>query len=100
MLFFAHQNEDGVNYDDPFSVQSKIEDDWWLTHSSCKYLLCCLVRKECMNINTKSCEQPAGRNRVEAREAKSKAIVTEHAIGKAERPVDKHGDILITSSKK
>jgi len=53
-----------------------------------------------MNINTKSCEQPAGRTRVEAREAKSKAIVTEHAIGKAERPVDKHGDILITSSKK
>jgi hypothetical protein len=29
-----------------FSVQSKIEDSWWLTHLSCKYLLCCLVCKD------------------------------------------------------
>ena len=84
MLFFAHQNEDGVNYDDPFSVQLRIEDDWWVTHPSCKYLLCCLVRKDCMNINTKLCEQLAGRTRVEAREAKLKAIVTEHVIGKGQ----------------
>jgi hypothetical protein len=29
-----HQNKDDVDYDDPFSVQSKIEDSWWLTHQS------------------------------------------------------------------
>ena len=93
MLLFAHQNEDGVNYDDPFSVQLKIEDDWWLTHPSCKYLLCCLVRKDCKDINTKPCEQPPGRTRVEARDAKSKALVTECAIAKSDRPVEKYGDV-------
>ena len=93
MLLFAHQNEDGVNYDDPFSVQLKIEDDWWLTHPSCKYLLCCLVRKDCKDINMQPCEQPPGRTRVEARDAKSKALVTERTISKSDRPVEKYGDV-------
>jgi len=87
------RREDGVDYDDPFTLQSKIEDDWWLTHPSFKYLLCCLVRKDCKDINTKPCEQPPSRTRLEAREAKLKAIVTEHAIAKSERPVEKYGDV-------
>jgi len=39
------------------------------------------------------CEQPPGRTRVEARDAKSKALVTEHTISKSDRPVDKYGDV-------
>ncbi len=37
------QNEDSVDYEDPFSVQAQISDLWWMMHNSCKYLLCCLV---------------------------------------------------------
>ena len=55
-LCLLHQNEEDVDYDDPFSVQSNIEDTWWLTSNSCKYLLCCLVRKDCKDINRKPCE--------------------------------------------
>jgi hypothetical protein len=56
-------------------------------------MLCCLVRKDCKDINTKPCEQPAGRTRVLAREAKTKALVGERAIAKSDRPVEKHGDV-------
>ena len=84
---------EGVDYNDPFSVQSEIDDNWRLTHPSCKYLLCCLVCKNCKDINTKPCEQPPGRTRVEARDAKSKALVTECAIAKSDRPVEKYGDV-------
>ena len=84
---------DGVDYNDPFSVQSEIDDDWWLIHPSCKYLLCCLVRKDCKDINTKPCEQPPGRTRVVAREAKSKVLDAERAIAKSDRPVEKYGDV-------
>ncbi len=50
ILCFA-QNEGGVDYDDLFLVQAKISDSWWLTHNSCKYLLCCLVMKDCKDIS-------------------------------------------------
>ena len=83
----------GVDYNDPFSVQSEIDDDWWLTNSSCKYMLCCLVCKDCKDINTKPCEQPAGRTRVLAREAKTNALVGDRAIAKSDRPVEKYGDV-------
>jgi hypothetical protein len=83
----------GVDYSDPFSVQSEIDDDWWLTNPSCKYMLCCLVRKDCKDINTKPCEQPPGRTRVEARDAKTKVLSSERAIAKLDRPVEKYGDV-------
>ena len=83
----------GVDYSDPFSVQSEIDDDWWLTNPSCKYMLCCLVCKDCKDINTKPCEQPPGRTRVEARDAKTKVLSSERAIAKLDRPVEKYGDV-------
>ena len=62
-------------------------------HQSCKYLLCCLVRKDCKDINTKPCEQPPGKTRVAAREVKAKAIGLERAVAKSVRPVEKYGDV-------
>jgi len=56
-------------------------------------MLCCLVRKDCKDINTKPCEQPPGKTRVEARDARSKALATERAIAKSDRPVEKYGDV-------
>ena len=88
-----HQKEDDVDYDDPFSVQSKIEDSWWLTNHSCKYLLCCLVRKDCKDINTQPCEQPPGNTRKAARKEKTTAIELERSVAKLDRPVEKYGDV-------
>ena len=87
------QNTAGVDYSDPFSVQSEIDNDWWLINPSCKYMLCCLVCKDCKDINTKPCEQPPGRTRVEARDSKTKALSLERAIAKLDRPVEKYGDV-------
>ena len=92
-LCLLHQNEEGVDYDDPFSVQSKIEDSWWLTHLSYKYLLCCLVHKDCKNINTKPCEQPPGKSWKASRKEKTRAIELERSVAKLDRPVEKYGDV-------
>ena len=56
-------------------------------------MLCCLVRKDCKDINTKPCEQPPDRTRVEARDAKTKALSLERAIAKLDSPVEKYGDV-------
>jgi hypothetical protein len=40
------RNEVGVDYDIPLAVQAQIEETWWLTSPSCKYMLCCLVHKD------------------------------------------------------
>ena len=94
MRCVLHQKEDDVDYNDPFSVQSKIEDSWWLTNNSCKYLLCCLVRKDCKDINTQPCEQPPGNTRKAARKEKSTAIKLERSVARLDsRPIEKYGDV-------
>ncbi len=92
ILCFA-QNKCGVDYNDPHSVQAKIGDTWWLTHNTCKYLLCCLVMKNCKDINTRPCKQPAGKSLVAARETKAKAIGNKRALAKSNRPLEKNGNI-------
>jgi hypothetical protein len=87
------QNECGIDYDDLSSVQAKIGDTWWSMHNMYKYLLCCLVMKDCKDIRTRPCKQPAGKSRVAAREAKAKAIGEERALAKSDRPLEKNGDI-------
>ncbi len=93
ILCFA-QNKCSIDYDDPSLVQAKIGDTWWLTHNTCKYLLCCLVMKDCKDISMRPCKQPAGKSHwVEAREAKAKAIGEERALAKSHRPVEKNDNI-------
>jgi hypothetical protein len=72
---------------------SKINDSWWLTNILCKYLLCCLVRKDCKDINTKPCEQPPGNSRKTARKEKTTALELERSVAKSDRPVEKYGDV-------
>ncbi len=62
-------------------------------HNMCKYLLCCFVMKECKDISTRPCKQPAGKSRVAVREAKAKGIGEERALAKSNRPVEKNGNI-------
>ena len=64
-----------------------------MTNHSCKYLLCCLVRKDCKDINTKPCEQPPGNTRKAARKEKTTAIELERSVAKLDRPIEKYGDV-------
>ena len=83
--------ESGVDYDD--SVWANIPKGWWLNHDFCKYILSCLIHKDNKDISTKPTEQPPGHSRIEARGRKEKALEVERAVAKADRPVEKYGDV-------
>jgi hypothetical protein len=85
--------ESGVDYDDDISVWANIPKGWWLNHDFCKYILSCLVHKDNKDISTKPTEQPPGHSRIEARGRKEKALEVERAVAKADRPVEKYGDV-------
>ena len=85
--------ESGVDYDDDISVWANIPEGWWLNHDVCKYILSCLVHKDNKDITTKPTQQPPGHSRVEARGRKEKALEVERAVAKADRPVEKLGDV-------
>ena len=59
----------------------------------CKYILSCLVHKDNKDITTKPTQQPPGHSCIEARGRKEKALVLERAVSKADRPVEKYGDM-------
>jgi hypothetical protein len=83
----------GVDYDEDISVWANLPEGWWLNHDVCKYILSCLVHKENKNTTTKPTIQPPGHTPVEARGRKEKALEDERAAAKADRPVEKYGDI-------
>jgi hypothetical protein len=64
-----------------------------LNHDFCKYILSCLIHKDNKDISTKPTEQPPGHSRIEARGRKEKALEVERAVAKADRPVEKYGDV-------
>jgi hypothetical protein len=65
-----------------------------LNHDVCKYILSCLVHKDNKGITTKPTQQPPGHSRVEARGRKEKALEGKRAAAKADRPVEKFGDVV------
>ncbi len=85
--------ESGVDYDNDISVMANIPEGWWLNHDVCKYILSCLVHKDNKDITTKPTQQPPGHSRIEARGRKEKALESERAVTKANRPVEKYGDV-------
>ena len=85
--------ESGVDYDDDISVWANIPKGWWLNHDFCKYILSCFVHKDNKDISTKPTEQPPGHSSIEARGRKEKALEVERAVTKADRPVEKYGDV-------
>jgi hypothetical protein len=64
-----------------------------LNHDLCKYILFCLVHKDNKDITTKPTQQPPGHLHVEARGRKEKAQESNRAVAKANRPVEKFGDV-------
>jgi len=85
--------ESGVDYDDNISIWENVPKGWWLNHDACKYILSCLVHKDNKDISTKLTEQPPGHWCIEARGRKEKALEVERAVAKADRPVEKYGDV-------
>jgi hypothetical protein len=85
--------ESVVDYDDNISVCGNIPEGWWLNHDVCKYILSCLIHKDNTDITTKPTHQPPGQSHVEARGRKEKALEGERAVAKADRPVEKYGDM-------
>jgi hypothetical protein len=84
----------GVDYDDDCAVWANIPEGWWLNRDICKYILSCLVHKDNKDITTKPTQQPPGHSCIEARGRKEKALeVLERAVSKADRPVEKYGDV-------
>jgi len=59
----------------------------------CKYILSCLVHKDNKDIMTKPTQQPPGHSRLETRGRKEKALEVECTVAKADRPVEKYGDV-------
>ena len=78
----------GVDYDDPLSVRAQISDDWWLTSPSCKYMLACLVHKDCKDISMCPMELSLGRTRVEVREDSRRAMEGERAEAKSKHTLE------------
>ena len=91
--FLVVQNEEGVDYDDPISVRAQISKTWWLTAPPCKYMLCCLVHKDCKDISMHPTTLPPGRTRVEAREERRSLILGEREHARGQHTIDKNGDV-------
>jgi len=75
---------EGVDYDHTESILEKVSGNWWLSHATCNFMLCCFVHKDSKDIFTHVTELPAGRTAEEISEAR--------AVAKTMRPVT-HGDV-------
>ncbi len=73
---------------------------WWLTHSSCKYMLCCLIHKDCKDMSTRPCEHPAGDTLVAAREAKKKLCSRKRGLLQKPRGLLRRMEMWITGIRK
>ncbi len=52
-----------MNYDDQVAIAAEIPPTWWLEHSSCKFILSVLVRKDNKDISTNQTMLPPGLTR-------------------------------------
>ena len=87
------QDVPGVDYSDNASIMAQIAESWWLEHETCKYMLTIFVHKDNKDISSNPTALPAGGTREELRENKQHELREERKAGKAERPVEKYGDV-------
>ena len=93
MTISFSQNEPGVDYDDIQSVMAHVPNQWWLEHELCKYILTILVHKDNKDLSSSPTRLPAGDTRANAREKKEMELAEVRRAAKAERPVEKYGDV-------
>ena len=82
-----------MDYDDIQSVMAHVPNHWWLEHELCKYILTVLVHKDNKDISSSPTRLPAGDTRSSAREKKEKELAKVRRAAKADRPVEKYGDV-------
>ena len=82
-----------MDYDDIQSVMAHVPNHWWLEHELCKYILTVLVHKDNKDISSSPTRLPAGDTRSSAREKKGKELADVRRAAKADRPVEKYGDV-------
>jgi len=83
----------GVDYDHTESILEKVSDNWWLSHATCHFMLCCFVHKDNKDIFTHVTALPAGMTRAVMRLEKAQEISEARAVAKTMRPVSTHGDV-------
>ena len=82
-----------MDYDDIQSVIAHVPNQWWLEHELCKYILTVLVHKDNKDLSSSPTRLPAGDTRANAREKKEMELAEVRRAAKAERPVEKYGDV-------
>jgi hypothetical protein len=87
---------EGVNYDHTESILEKVPDNWWLSHATCNFMLCCFVHKDNKDIFTHVTALPPGKTVAAIRLEKAGKITETRAATRAAekttRPVT-HGDV-------
>jgi hypothetical protein len=90
---------EGVDYNHTELILKKVPDNWWLSHATCNFMLCCFVHKDNKDIFTHVTALPAGRTVAEMRLKKAEEISEARAVAKTTRPVT-HGDVEYKMKKK
>jgi hypothetical protein len=76
-----------VDYNHTELILEKVPDNWWLSHATCNFMLCCFVHKDNKDIFTHVTVLPAGRTVVVMRLEKADKIAVACAVEKTTRPV-------------
>ena len=87
------QDVPGVDYSDNASIMAQIAESWWLEHETCKYMLTIFVHKDNKDISSNPTALPAGGTREELRENKQHELREERKTAKADRPIERYGDV-------
>ena len=99
---WAEQNpaREDLDYDDPVAIATQIPPNWWLEHSSCKYILSVLVHKDNKDISTDPAQLPAGPKRIEVRKVMKRAVEKERFNDRVQRfGRDGGGNVSVVSKK-
>ena len=83
---------EGVDYNHTESILEKVPENWWLSHATCNFMLCCFVHKDNKDIFTHVTALPAGKTVAAMRLEKADDIAVACAAAKTTRPV-LHGDV-------
>ena len=83
---------EGVDYNHTESILEVVPDNWWLSHATCNFMLCCFVHKDNKDVFTHATALPPGRTVAAMRLEKAGEITKARAVVKTARPVT-HGDI-------
>jgi len=89
---------EGVDYNHTESILEVVPDNWWLSHATCNFMLCCFVHKDNKDVFTHATALPPGRTVAAIRLEKAGEITEARAAAKTARPVVTHGDIEATTS--